>query len=62
MFVYNDFHFFCIFLIYFFRSALIDFSFTIKAATLIFISGRASAISSAKEETSGSFYKLIKNK
>ena len=28
---------------------LIDFSLTIKAATLIFISGRGSAISSAKE-------------
>ena len=27
---------------------LIDFSLTVKAATLIFISGRASAISSAK--------------
>ena len=28
---------------------LIDFSLTVKAATLIFISGRASAISSAKQ-------------
>ena len=28
---------------------LIDFSLTVKAATLIFISGRGSAISSAKE-------------
>ena len=28
---------------------LIDFSLTVKAATLIFISGRCSAISSAKE-------------
>ena len=32
----------------FYRSVLIDFSLTVKAATLIFISGRASAISSAK--------------
>ena len=30
---------------------LIDFSLTVKAATLIFISGRASAFSSAKEGT-----------
>ena len=28
---------------------LLDFSLTVKAATLIFISGRGSAISSAKE-------------
>ena len=28
---------------------LLDFSFTVKAATLIFLSGRGSAISSAKE-------------
>ena len=33
---------------------LIDFSLTVKAATLIFISGRGSAISSAKEGKSGS--------
>ena len=32
---------------------LIDFSLTVKAATLIFISGRGSAISSAKEGKSG---------
>ena len=31
------------------RCVLIDFSLTVKAATLIFISGRGSAISSAKE-------------
>ena len=30
-------------------SVLLDFSLTVKAVTLIFISGRASAISSAKE-------------
>ena len=32
---------------------LLDFSLTVKAATLIFISGRVSAISSAKEGKSG---------
>ena len=32
---------------------LLDFSLTVKAATLIFISGRGSAISSAKEGKSG---------
>ena len=38
---------------------LIDFSLTVKAAILIFISGRSSIISSAK---SGSIYTLVKNK
>ena len=33
---------------------LLDFSLTVKAATLIFISGRCSAISSAKQGKSGS--------
>ena len=41
---------------------LLDFSLTAKAATLIFTSGRASAISPAKEGKSGSIYNLIKNK
>ena len=36
-------------------------SLTIKAATLIFISGRGSAISSAKQGNSGSIYNLVKN-
>ena len=40
---------------------LIDFSLTVKAATLIFISGRVSAISSAKEGNSGSIYNLVKS-
>ena len=40
---------------------LIDFSLTVKAATLIFISGRGSAISSAKQGKSGSIYNLAKN-
>ena len=35
---------------------LLDFSLTVKAATLIFISGRGSAISSAKEGKSGFIY------
>ena len=40
---------------------LIDFSLTVKAATLIFISGRGSAISSAKQGKSDSIYNLMKN-
>ena len=39
---------------------LIDFLLTVKAATLILISGRSSAISSAKQEKSGSIYNLVK--
>ena len=38
---------------------LIDFSLTVKAATLIFIFGRGSAISSAKEGKSGFIYNLV---
>ena len=37
---------------------LIDFLLTVKAATLIFISGRGSAISSAKAGKSGFIYDL----
>ena len=37
---------------------LLDFSLTVKTATLIFISGCDSAISSAKEGKSGSIYNL----
>ena len=40
---------------------LLDFSLTVKAATLIFISGRGSAISSAKEGKSGLIYTLVKS-
>ena len=40
---------------------LLDFSLTAKAATLIFISGRGSATSSAKQGKSGSIYNLVKN-
>ena len=40
-------------------SLLLDFSVTVKAATLIFISGRVSAISS--QGKSGSIYNLVKN-
>ena len=40
---------------------LIDFSLTVKAATLIFIPVRGSAISSAKEGKSGSIYNLVNN-
>ena len=41
---------------------LLDFSLTVKAATLIFISGCGSAISSAKEWKSGFIYNLVKSK
>ena len=44
-----------------FHIVLIDFSLTVKAATLMFISGRGSAISSAKQGKSGSIYNLLKN-
>ena len=40
---------------------LLDFSLTVKAATLIFICGRGSAISSAKEGESGFIYNLVKS-
>ena len=43
------------------RSILLDFSLTVKAATFIFISGRCSAISSAKQGKSGSIYNLVMN-
>ena len=39
---------------------LLDFSLTVKAATLIFISGCGSAISSAKEGKSGFIYSLVR--
>ena len=39
---------------------LLDFSLTVKAATLIFMYGCGSAISSAKEGKSGFIYNLIK--
>ena len=42
-------------------SVLLDFSLTVKAATLIFISGRGSAISSAKQRKSDSVFNLVKN-
>ena len=37
-----------------------DFSLTVKAVTLIFISGHGSAISSAKQGKSGTIYNLVK--
>ena len=40
---------------------LLDFSLTVKASTLIFISGCGSAISSAKEGKSGFIYNLVKS-
>ena len=41
--------------------ALIDFSCTVKAATLMFISGLSSAISSAKAGESGFIYNVVKS-
>ena len=43
------------------RWILLDFSLTVKAATLIYISGCGSAISSAKEGKSGFIYNLVKS-
>ena len=40
---------------------LLDFSLSVKAAILIFITGCGSAISSVKEGKSGSIYNLAKN-
>ena len=40
---------------------ILDFSLTVKTATLIFISGRGSAILSAKEGKSGFIYILVKS-
>ena len=40
---------------------LLDFSLTVKAATLIFIFGCGSAISSAREGKSGFTYTLVKS-
>ena len=39
----------------------IDFLLTVKAVTLIFISGRGSSISSAKQGKSGFSYNLVMN-
>ena len=44
-----------------FLQLLLDLSLTVKAATLIFISGCGSAISSAKEGKSGFIYNLVKS-
>ena len=38
-----------------------DFLLSVKAATLIFISGRGSTISSAKQGKSGSIYDFVNN-
>ena len=40
---------------------LLDFSLTVKEATLIFISGCSSAVSSAEEGKSGFIYNLVKS-
>ena len=44
-----------------FLKVLIDFSLTVKAATLVFKPGRGSAISSRKQGKSGTIYNLVKN-
>ena len=44
------------------QEVLLDFSLTVKAATLIFISRCGSAISSAKEGKSGFICNLVKSK
>ena len=49
------------YLCYSLKAKLLDFSLTVKAATLIFISGCGSAISSAKEGKSGFIYNLVKS-
>ena len=43
------------------RLVLLDFSLTVKAATLIFISGCGSAIPSAKKGKSGFILNLVKS-
>ena len=43
------------------NTVLIDFSLTVKATTLIFISGCGSAISSAREGKSGFIYNMVKS-
>ena len=43
-------------------SVLLDFSLTVKAATLIFIYGCGSTISTAKDRKSGLIYNLVKSK
>ena len=43
------------------KNLLLDCSLTVKAATLIFISGCCSAISMAKEGKSGFIYNLVKS-
>ena len=44
-----------------FLLVLLDFSLTVKAATLIFISGCGLAFSSTKEGKSGFIYNLVKS-
>ena len=44
------------------EAVILDFSLTVKAATLIFISGCGSAISPAKEGKSGFVYNLVNSK
>ena len=43
------------------RTVLLDFSLTVKAATLLFVSGCGLPISSAKEGKSGFIYNSVKS-
>ena len=43
------------------KACIIKFSLTVKAATLMFISGRGLAISSAEQGKSGSINNLVKH-
>ena len=44
-----------------YKSILLDFSLTVKASALIFISGCGSAISSAEEGKSDFIYNMVKS-
>ena len=44
-----------------YKKVLLDSSLTVKATTLIFMSGPGSAISSAKQGKSGFIYNLVKS-
>ena len=50
----------CVFFQTMYNEVLIDLSLTVKAATLIFISGHGLAILSAKDRNSGFIYNLVK--
>ena len=57
-FYFKSLYLFCVTII-FYKLVLLHFSLSVKAATLIFISGCGSAISSAKEGKSGFIYNKL---